>query len=533
MHSWYPRLVLAEFAAFWVVLYTCRRQVCGIFREVPRKAWFVLAAVVLFGFLVRARGLHVYETYFDGYEYGVATQSLARTGEFHACTLRVDGVCLQKWLPTHPPASNLLYALVMAVRGTGEKDFFDATVTVGTLSIIVIFAAAFLLFGETAAALWAALLLSALPIHIKLSSAGMLEIGEVFYALLLLCSLLLLKEKPGRRTLLLVALSTLLLIQSRAEAILFLALAPLPAYFFCKDLRLGRRVVLGAGLVLLALALVDAFYVTRITTSYNGLGVERNMKGFSLSHLADNLLPNLVFYFDNSFHPVSYTLLALAGVYWTFRKKIAVEHIFLLGWFSAYSLLFVLYGPDFGRYAYCESQHFALSTYPPLILAAAAGITATLGAARGNKGPLALFLATLILSNAHAFDSRYLRAYGPASPQMFYELAFVRSLKDRLPANAFIITINPNIIFATTDFPGSEMLNFAKEEAALSRLARRDRFDYYFLEDSWCDHLARIGDDRCDAFKRDFDPQLVAAASHGRDKLYRMRPAARLTATHR
>jgi 4-amino-4-deoxy-L-arabinose transferase-like glycosyltransferase len=526
---WYPPIILVELSLFSIVLFSCRGVISGIFQAVPRRTWAAVALIALLGGALRMNGLHMYETYYDGYEYAVAARSIARTGAFHTCSARVDGECLSRWLPTHPPASHVLYALAMRLVGTTARGFFDSTVAVGTATVALIFIAAFALSRDPAAALWAALLLALAPLHIKLSSAGMLEIGGLFYALLALFSLSLLREKPGLRTLLLVILSTALAAQSRAEAFLFLFLSAGAVCLYGRELSrrwpapegTGRGIALA--LLLAALALPAIYYVTHVTTSYNGFGVERNIKGFSWRHLAENLWPNTLFYFDNHFHPVLYSLAALAGAAFILRSPLALEHAFLFGWFLSFSLLFLFYGPNFGNYGHDESQHFALSTYPPLILSAAVGISRTVAALGRYKVLAGVVLAGLVLSNAYVFDRRYIRAYGPAAPRLILEHLFVSSLKDRLPADSFIVTVNPNIVFADTDFSGSELRSFERDREALSRLAPPSRFQYYFLENSWCAALAEQGDASCGDFKRRHDLELVARSEDGGAALYRMR----------
>ena len=224
IHSYFY-ILLFEAGSLLAVLFLCRGLISEIFRAVSKRAWMLLLAIFLLGALLRSMGPHLYETYFDGYEYAVATQAMVKDREFGTCSLRVAGVCQQRSLPTHPPASNFLYALIMMILGDSHHDFFNAGVIIGSLSILLVFPVAYLFFRKESPALWSATIFSLIPIHIKLSSAGMLEIGEVFYALLMLFSLLLFRETGSRKTILLVGFSTLLLVQSRAEAVLFLFLA--------------------------------------------------------------------------------------------------------------------------------------------------------------------------------------------------------------------------------------------------------------------------------------------------------------------
>jgi hypothetical protein len=528
---WYATIIVAELLAFLGVLFSCRNWILPMFRSVSKSVWGALAVIVLCGGALRMNGLHLYATYFDGYEYTVATQAIAKSGTFHACTSKVDDTCFSQWLPTHPPASNVLYALFMRLRGGGADDFFDASALVGAASIALFFVAAFAVFGDSRKALWAALLLAFTPIHLKLSSAGMLEIGEIFYALLLLFSLSLLKERPQAKTLLLVALATLLVAQSRAEAILFCVLVVGTFAVFHRGLksrwaassRPDARFVAVAAL-LGVLFLVDVYYVRFVTTTYSGpFGVQRNINGFTWAYLTENIRPDIRFYFDNYFHPLFYSVAAIAGLILSFGSPLSMDTAFLAVWFLGFTGLFLCYGPTFGNFGHSESQHFSLIATPPLLMAAAAGIEKIAGFAKKGGGGLRVLFAVLIVSNAYFFGKRYIHTTAPAEPRFTDELFFVRSLRDRLPADSFIVTVNPNLIFANTVFSGTEMRTFDADIELLSQLAPKSRnMSFYFLEDTWCPTLAESGDHACETFKRSHKLELLERAENGSDALYRL-----------
>ena len=517
----YFYILLFEFCGFLVVLFLCRGLILNIFGAVSHRTWAILFAIFIIGSFLRSQGPHLYETYFDGYEYAVATQSLARGREINTCMLRVAGSCTQKFLPTHPPAANFLFAMLMMVFGATQKDFFNAIVIVGSLSILLAFPAAFLLFGKESIALWSAFILALLPIHIKLSSAGMLEIGEVFYAWLALFSLLLWREEISRRTILAVAFSTLLLVQSRAEAILFLLLMPL-FLFLISGLSLKK---LREGLVLTRLDIVfillfclllvpEAYYVCCVTPRSSSFGVARSLKGFSLHHLVDSIGPNLAFYFDNRYHPVFVSVLAaIGGLSLALSKKAANRGALLMlsSWFFSFSFLFLLYGPHFGEYEKSESQHFALISYVPLVLCAAAGSAAVVAVSSRHRIALAAGVGILMLADVQSIFGRYVQAFSETTPGLIVEYYFVNHLAAVLPKDSFIVTINPNIVFADTDIAGVDLFRFLKDSEAVYREAPQEKYHYYFFWNSWCQVFLENGSDACNDFRRNHPMTLLRA----------------------
>jgi len=536
--SYYFYILLFEFTSFFIVLFSCRNWVFKIFKKISKRTWLILALVFLLGLALRINGPHVYETYFDSYEYASSTQSMARNREFYTCTLKVENACYQKNLPAHPPSSNFLYSFIMIFIGTTENDFFNSSVIVGSISIVLFFFVAFMLFKQENIALWSAFAFSLIPIHIKLSSTGMLEIGEIFYFLLAFLSILLLKEKPNRKTFLLVIFSTVLLIQSRAEAVLFLFLVPFSIFLFRKEIfkkfslkklfynkfDVSNIDVIFILLVVL-LFLPDIYYVTNVTHRYSSFGIERGIKGFSIENLFKNIRPDLSFYFDSRYHPISYSILAIVGVYYVLRENLKKEYVFLFAWFLSFSLFFLLY--NYGDYEYSESQHFSLISYPPLVFFAVIGIEMIIKYLKRCRIFLIFIFVLLILSNAYFFDKTYIHAYayayGPAKPttyEFINEYYFVKSFQKTLPTNSFIITINPSIIFANTNYSGSEAWIFLEEKDMILNVAPVEKHNYYFFENYWCNFLSTNKNYICDELKMNYDLQLVNESSDGLDKLY-------------
>ena len=251
-----------------------------------------------------------------------------------------------------------------------------------------------------------------------------------------------------------------------------------------------------------------------VTPRSSAFDVARSIKGFTLAHLVDNIGPDIAFYLDNRYHPVLFSVLAVIGwvsLFWTRPGADRGALLLLSSWFFSFSCLFLLYGPHWGDYENSESQHFALISYVPFVLCAAAGSAAVVAAARRYRIALGAGLGILILADVQGIYGRYVTAFSQTTPSLIVEYYFANHLPKVLPKDSFIITINPSVLFAGTDLSGADLFRFLKDSEAVYRAAPRERYHYYFFWNSWCQVLLQNGSDACDDFRKSHPMALLRA----------------------
>ena len=184
-------------------------KIIGIYKRINKKTWFSLFLVILVGFLIRMWFVpHIHHVYFDEFEHIDIAKNMMNSDEF-AITMKGDGNNLEIGdLQFWPPGYHTILALVFSVFGSSESVAYNLSVVIGSLSILIIFLIAYLLFSNETISLYSAFLFSFIPVHLKYSGASELGITSLFFILLTLLSMFIYPRLKNIESLLLLALTS-------------------------------------------------------------------------------------------------------------------------------------------------------------------------------------------------------------------------------------------------------------------------------------------------------------------------------------
>jgi hypothetical protein len=226
-----------------------------------------------------------------------------------------------------------------------------------------------------------------------------------------------------------------------------------------------------------------------------------NILGTHVSNVAANMGIGLHQLFFNPWHPALFSLLWIAGLFWTarsFPRKTA----FLSLWLVTYFLIYAVYAgrwfsgslPHKTAEIYMNGRYF-LWLYPVLcLLVSAAGWR--LG--RLWKQPI-LSVAGAVFVMVFVGASALFEAPGKRDPLREAELLALRTLSAYTKPSDVIIVAAPEILAATTSLTTVDLKEYLRERDRYGVILPRDHRTLFF-DDVMC--LNEKYRDACDTFKR-------------------------------
>ena len=210
-------IFFAVIALFFLNLKGIRSLHKGIFKE--NKIIFL---ILFFGLSLRIWFVpHIHHVYFDEFEDIDIGQNLSRGDGFQVTLKGSPENCEAGSLPARPPGYNAILAMAFFLLGASEQVAYGVNIFLGTISILLVFLIAALLFADKKIASWSAFLFSVLPVHLKYSGSAATEITSSFFVLLLLWAGLLYLKKQEFSILLLFIFTSIATLYMRPENLIF------------------------------------------------------------------------------------------------------------------------------------------------------------------------------------------------------------------------------------------------------------------------------------------------------------------------
>jgi hypothetical protein len=277
-----------------------------------------------------------------------------------------------------PIGWQFLLALIYMASGFSLKLAFYFSSILSSLSIVLLFFLVYLLLESETAALFSALLLACLPIHLRISGSAAHE-PAMFFFLIMTLFLGASFVRCGAQEILAASIFSLAwLVHTRPEGGIFIPLF----FIYLELLSSGRRFWRQPVFYILA-AFLFIFTIPYVLVALYGLSVNffysYEPAELIRQHVAENFRGNLLYWFENRIHPFLYTFLAVIGAaaLWQ-RKKMLV--LFLIFWFFlAYQFYSRYPSCDFSLLRTLDSWRTALVPGFPLLILGGAGGEAVVG----------------------------------------------------------------------------------------------------------------------------------------------------------
>src|SRR5262245_3721942 len=367
----------------------------GLFAPISRQAWWYLLAILLTGIvLVVCVPPRVHRLYYDEDIYANIGQNMAALGKAQACNQGLyeygEFRCHQGDYYKEPNGFPFWLALGFRLFGMHENVAFVMNNVSYGLTVLSAFGLAFLLFGSTSGALYAALIYSVMPLNIRWANTVAAEPTAALWAGVALCAVLIRVRSSSHRAWLLAAVTMPLAAQFRPESLLIWIVAFLTILCFQPKVVLQQQ---GEWSLFLALLLLVPMVLHLCAVRGEPWGADGPK--FSLTYVLSNLAVNGPFYWMNQGFPLLFTVLGLVGVGW--REQVREKTILLI-WFLLFWGAFLPFYA--GSYGYGVDVRFSLVSYLPLAILAGRGadkLGVWITASKGLPGHYAVLLAIALV----------------------------------------------------------------------------------------------------------------------------------------
>lgn len=181
-HSWLFYFMLAHFLLVVFLVGVNLKEIWRAAATVDKKTWLMLLAIVLFGAFLR-HSEYWLGAYSDGYVAQEAAHLWVLYGQFvKACALGNHADCLLFEQVLAPPGFSLLIALAHLIFGLHSLNASVISAVLSSLTIVLAFLLAYLVFKKEEVGLYAALIFSFIPLNIINSQTGESRPAGLFFA---------------------------------------------------------------------------------------------------------------------------------------------------------------------------------------------------------------------------------------------------------------------------------------------------------------------------------------------------------------
>ncbi len=455
------------------------------FNRIKKKTWISLLIIVIFGLFVRLWLSPAGDPIYAGWESKMAAKYFFLDHKHHFCLVGNYEYCEKyEFQRIERPGLPYLLALSFLFFGISNETVFYISILFGILTVLGIFLLSYVLFKKENPALFSALLLSVLPLHIFFSSFCDESNVALFFSILTILIFLISLEI---NTIQLYSLSFLFLVYSMAVRVENIVLLVVFAFCFLiykkKKLRNLQEFIYKKLSVPLILFFVFGFlpWSYWFIFSYE-LGLAGEIS-FGLTYFWDNFLFLIRHWSGYIQYFLGLLFLFFLGLSWLYFHKYN-QQIFLLGiWFVAFNLLYLSYnGPHQLRYI--------LMTYPPIVLLFGVGVQAFIEKLKIKGRLLPLLIAILIVFSS-GIPGGILKNeridYGWS-----YEIVDdTRKAARRLNESDYIVTTNKEFYVLQFMTSNNGIMLGELNVRRFSLLSKKHKI--YFFKSLWYDHTPEGG----------------------------------------
>jgi len=510
-----PAALTVNLALILIFLYSCRNALKKLFGDVSGDTWRILFLLVFLGLLARLVMVpHVHRILYDEDIYMQIAYTLPQEKKAVFCDYYSQGECLDGFLNKEPNAFPHIMSFLYIFMGAGETPGYFLAALASMLSIPLIFYLTYLMWRNERQALFAAFVLSVLPVHLVWSASVSTEVFFVFMALATLVAFKAYTLGKGKKLLGLGVALLAYTIQVRPESGLII---PVVGVLLIVNLnKIWRRLLepksMGLWIVFLILVtphLTHMYYENR--KSQWGAG-EKGKLG--LKYVDRNLKGNLEYWVVNEKHPVLVTLLAFIGLLSLMWNK-DLTLLAPLTWFILYLGLSIVFYAG-GYHSGGIGHRFALMAAPGLIILASAGFYRTVNRLSSYLDEKSVSVILIIgflvfLAPQRGFTTKADPRAESARVAHDFGLSYPYGDSD------IVLTHNPCMYIAN----GVDALQtrFVKNQDYLENLGEREG-GVYFLHGYWCNTEPRKSG-ICRYVKENFELESVAEMNHTHGRVWR------------
>jgi dolichyl-phosphate-mannose-protein mannosyltransferase len=334
------------------------------------------------------------------------------------------------------------YVLSVAFRLAGVHESAAVVVNplLAALTVWAAYLIAWLLTERADAAGYSAAIAALMPDQLRWAHTTASEPAAALFGAVAIAAALAFVRQRSTATLLWLVFACAFAIQFRPESILILPVVAAIVLVFASD-EIARPRFWWAAVVGLALASVHIGHLVAVRGEPWGAGGGDRL---SISFLLANLRANGWFYLGDPRFPVVYSLLAIVALlWWKPRRTVLIP----AAWFAVFWGIFLFFYA--GSYNYGADDRYSVVTYPPLAVLAGMGAGSIADALSQRLSWTArsqlrrLVLAALVVQ--FLWYVPFVRAIGEEAWGARADVRFAREMVHELPANAIVLTHNPNM----------------------------------------------------------------------------------------
>ena len=471
-YPWILEALLAAWAALICVNFST--IVSALKPNVTKQG--LAAAALIFGGALLIR-LEIFpprhQVYFDEFIHEDIAGNIARANAFGETLIGGSDERRELHAPAWPGGYHVLLGGLFKLTGTNEAAASRFNAVMASASVVLVFLLATVLFSDQWAGLLSALLLCALPVHIRFSATTDLTACSLFWILSALLALALCFKQKSGPLLMLFLVTALYAANVRFENLI---LFPMAGMLFMSSPKqfpsmTNRQSVLGAVSVLLVLTPVIAVI---LLNRVNGmLGFDTPLSSVWLV-LAQNIPANLRYLVGA---PAVVLVPAIAAGLILAPKEDAAwaRRLLIIG--LGYLFLCALHSR--GDFHTGTSERLSLPIFLSLILAAAAGFKAISERTKFRKIFSGAMLIAFILLNRSSYGQLPLERYEA-------EYRLVKETAGRLPPGAYVLTYCAPLIMTLTKNPAvSALLIPSGSGALLDEFDQEEKNPLILFKDVW------------------------------------------------
>lgn len=365
----FPWLVAIAYGVILLIFLLHIPRLFRFFRSLPPWVSMILIVFTLIGGIIRFTLVpNDHRIYFDEDRYLSYGVTFARFGkavsvELATPTQSILGTPDEAARDTVPVASGITLRLF----GFSETNLYRMAKIVSTITIPIMFGAAFLITQSAFVALFAAAGMALLPPNIYFSTSIGFDSFLVTFSLLTLLSTCLYAKKQSWTHAVLFVATIILLTCVRVEAIAFFPV--LAIAFWCLRKKARQKlstmdVVVGASsaVFLLTRMIVSLTLINKPWCCAEALPIE----AFSIQYFFRNVAPNLLTYLWRPEVPAAITLLAIPAMFNPNNWKIKLLNVWIVLFFIMYSSYYA--GNFYNREFSGSYGRYFLMQIPPLLM---------------------------------------------------------------------------------------------------------------------------------------------------------------------
>jgi hypothetical protein len=445
--NYYYSFMLFLFLLIIILFILNFKIIVNQFYNIRKLTWILVGFIFILGLLMRIFFVpHIHQVFYDEFYHLNIAENMAKQHKFCYCSFTLDDFCYNcSKVPEWLPGFHFLLSFIFNIFGIYDIVAYAFNTIIGSITPPLFFILGYLIFRNEKIAVLSQLILTVLPVHLKLSGSTANDITSLFFILLLLIILYSYLRNNILTQLYLLLSILLFCIYVRIENFILIFLV---LYFLWQNDNKVNEII-NPKYILIIWILFILLLIPRIIHFYyllpyilhfsniqnqfqiNLIDAFRNF----ITDFAKNFFFNLLFWIDNRINPIFYTLFSIYGLVCFNNKKII--HYLVLWFMTFYFIYSSFKNGGFMLLYTLDNWRYTLPLYIPIILMASYGIyefITLFNHHRFLRNVLYIVIFFFIISIYFQFKPFILLEN---SHQENY--LYLKSLKDKLPNHCPII----------------------------------------------------------------------------------------------